>query len=221
MTVALQGFGPEAAGILRPLACARRPEDPEPSTRLDRAEAGHPTADLLASPEARAQAVESAYRRHHGLVYRVALRYGRGDASWAEDVAHDVFLDLYAALPRLDELDGLEGWLYRATTNRCLNRLRRERFLALPPVRWVLGDRQPEPRPPDALAMARDELRRAFDALDALPPKERVAFCMYHLDERGQDEIGRVLGHSKGYVCKLIQRAEDRLRSAGWEIAHG
>lgn len=210
MTVALE--------ILRPLACERLPEEPAPAA----AGAGGPAAELTAgSPAACARAVESAYRRHHGLVYRVALRYGRGDASWAEDVTHDVFLDLYAALPGLDDRDALEGWLYRATTNRCLNRLRRERFLSLPPVRWLLGDRQPEPRPPDALAVARDDLRRAFAILDALPVKERVAFCMYMLDGRGQDEIAKVLGHSKGYVCKLIQRAEARLRAEAEEVEGG
>jgi RNA polymerase sigma-70 factor (ECF subfamily) len=218
VTVALEGLDPRAAGILRPLACERLPEEPRPAA----ASAGSAVAELRAgSPEARAEVVDGAYRRHYGLVYRVALRYGRGDASWAEDVTHDVFLDLYAALPRLDDLDTLEGWLYRATTNRCLNRLRRERFLALPPVRWLLGDRQPEPRPPDALAVARDDLRHAFAVLDALPAKERVAFCMYYLDDRGQDEIARVLGHTKGYVCKLIQRAEERLRSRGWEVGGG
>jgi RNA polymerase sigma-70 factor (ECF subfamily) len=218
LTLVLEGPGSRALGILRPLACERFPEEPRPAAGGPE----HPAAELTAdSPEARAGVVEGAYRKHYGLVYRVALRYGWGDAAWAEDVTHDVFLDLYAALPRLDERDTLEGWLYRATTNRCLNRLRRERFLALPPVRWLLGDRQPEPRRPDAVVMARDDLRHVFAVLDTLPVKERVAFCMYYLDDRAQDEIAQVLGHSKGYVCKLIQRAEERLRSRGWEVEGG
>jgi RNA polymerase sigma-70 factor (ECF subfamily) len=217
VSLALGALDPYAAGILRPLACDRLQDESEPAPRAE----ATATALLATSPDARARVVEDAYRRHHGLVYRVALRYGRGDASWAEDVAHDVFMDLHVALPRLDELESLEGWLYRATTNRCLNRLRRERFLALPPVRWLLAERQPEARQPDALVIVRDDLRRAFDALEALPPKERVAFSMYHLDDRGQDEIARVLGHTKGYVCKLIQRAESRLREEGWEFEHG
>ncbi|XXT16928.1 sigma-70 family RNA polymerase sigma factor [Sorangium sp. So ce429] len=70
-------------------------------------------------------------------------------------------------------------------------------------------------------AIARDDLRRAFDALNALPVKERVAFSMYYLDGKEQEEIGRVLGHSKGYVCKLIQRAVRHLGGAGWKVDHG
>jgi RNA polymerase sigma-70 factor (ECF subfamily) len=202
------------ADILGPLACERIVGEPSSDERQ-----ASPSELTSAPPRAvAARDLEALYRRHHRLVFRIALRYGKGDVSWAEDVMQDVFLDLMKALPTLNELDDLGGWLYRATTNRCFNRLRRERLLSLAPVRWLLGERQPEPRPPDALAIARDDLRRAFDALDALPIKERVAFSMYHLDGTEQEEIGRVLGHSKGYVCKLIQRAVERLGEAGWKV---
>src|SRR5262249_52551859 len=75
-----------------------------------------------------------------------------------------------------------------------------------------------EPVHPELAAAARHDLQRAFAALDALPPKERVAFSMFHLDGKSQDEIGEVLGHGKSYVCKLIQRATERLRGLGWEV---
>lgn len=162
--------------------------------------------------------VAALYRKHHRLVFHLGLRYGRGDVAWAEDVTQEVFIDLFRAIKGLRDRDDLEGWLYRATSNRCLNRLRRERFLALAPVRWLLGEQQAEPAIPEALAIARDDLRRVFTALSALPPKEQVAFAMYHLDGKEQDEIGRTLGHSKSYVCKLIQRAEGRVRALGWEV---
>lgn len=180
----------------------------------------------MAAPRPRADvgstvSIEAIYQRHNAAVFRVALRYGRGDLTFAEDVTHDVFLDLMKALPGLHDVDDLGGWLYRATTNRCLKRLRRERFLELAPVRWLLEQRAGKPRPPDAIAIARDDLQRAFDALNALPAKERVVFSMYYLDDKGQDEIGRILGHSKGYVSKLLQRAVTRLREAGWDVADG
>lgn len=163
--------------------------------------------------------VAALYREHKQLVYRLALRYGKGNVAWAEDIMQEVFIDLLKALPTLDQRDDLAGWLYRATTNRCLWRMRKERFLTLAPVRWILGEKMPEPRPPDELAIARDDLRRALEILSKLPGKEQVAFCMYYLDGKEQEEIGRLLGHSKGYVCKLIQRAVEALEKAGWEVS--
>src|SRR4051812_29318219 len=91
-----------------------------------------------AAPElAAADEIDLLYRRHHPLVFRLALRYGRGNVSWAEDVTQDVFLGLFRVIDSLTDLGDLSGWLYRAPTNRCLNRLRRERFLELAPVRWL------------------------------------------------------------------------------------
>ncbi|XXX79062.1 sigma-70 family RNA polymerase sigma factor [Sorangium sp. So ce134] len=186
----------------------------------ERASPPPPGTPATARPSgAAALEIEALYRRHHRLVYRLALRYGHGNVAWAEDVTQDVFLDLMKALATLSDRDNLEGWLYRATSNRCLNRLRRDRFLALAPIRWLLGQDQADLRPAlEEVTIARDDLRRALEALAKLPPKEQVAFSMFYLDGKEQEEIGSVLGHSKGYVCKLIQRAVARLRDAGWEV---
>ena len=77
-----------------------------------------------------------------------------------------------------------------------------------------------ERSPLDEVTIARDDLRRALETLGTLPPKEQVAFSMFYLDGKEQEEIGKILGHSKGYVCKLIQRAVAQLRDAGWEVGH-
>ena len=92
-----------------------------------------PLRPALSAAEAHAWAVgqiEALYRKHHRLVFHLGLRYGRGDVAWAEDVTQEVFVHLFDVIKGLRDLDDMEGWLYRATTNRCLNRLRRERFLA-------------------------------------------------------------------------------------------
>lgn len=162
--------------------------------------------------------VDALYRRYHGLVYRLALRYGRGDAAWAEDVTQEVFLRLFDVIDRLQEGDGLEGWFYRVTSNRCLNRLRRERVRDAAPVRWLLGQKSRPPIDPERLTAAREGLDQAWAVLDQLPPKERIAFCMVHVDGKTLVEIGEVLGHSKGYICKLVKRAEARVRTLGWEV---
>jgi RNA polymerase sigma-70 factor, ECF subfamily len=204
---------PKLADFIEPLACERFVDErsPQHTPRTVRvAELPHASA---------ANEVAAIYRKHRQLVYRLALRYGKGNVAWAEDIMQEVFIDLLKALPSLDNRDDLAGWLYRATTNRCLWRMRRERFLSLAPVRWVLGERQSEPRAPDELAIARDDLRCAMEVLSSLPSKEQVAFCMYYLDGKEQEEIGEVLGHSKSYVCKLIQRAVQALEKAGWEVS--
>lgn len=200
-------------GLLAPLACERLVDERHPPEKTPAARAAEMPRTVAPSE------VEALYRKHHGLVFRLALRYGKGNTAWAEDITQEVFIDLMKALPDLYDHGDLAGWLYRATTNRCFYRLRRERFRSLAPIRWLLGERQPEPPRPDTLVMAREDLRRAIEALSALPPKEQVAFSMYYLDGKEQEEIGQIMGHSKGYVCKLIQRAVEKLEKDGWGVS--
>lgn len=161
--------------------------------------------------------VQWLYRRHRDEVYRLALRYGRGDATWAEDVTQDVFVSLCRNVHRLGDFDDLGGWFYRVTHNLCLSKLRRG--AAKETIRRLLGQRSEVDD--SRRAEHRAGLRHVLTIVDSLEPRQRLAFCMYYLDGREQAEIGEILGCSKGYVCKLIQRARASLEAAGWEVGDG
>jgi RNA polymerase sigma-70 factor, ECF subfamily len=163
--------------------------------------------------------VEELYARYADRVFRWALRFGGGDVAWAEDVTQDVFVNLVKRTPELEDAGDLGGWFYRVTVNRCLNELRRRRVVAA--ISSVLSAWVAEPdrrRTPETVVMARSELEAAIDAIRCLPPVQRVAFCMHHLDGLAQQEIGQILGYSKGYVSRLLKRAGERLRGAGWRV---
>lgn len=140
------------------------------------------------------------------MVFRLALRYG-GERSWAEDLTQEVFLLALDHIEELARVDNPAGWLYRVTTRRCLNRLRGQKLRASAPVRWALRSRMPEPPAPEQLGIDRERLALLFRRVEQLPPKQRVCFWMYHVDGKDMVEIGAILGHSKGYVSKLIARA--------------
>lgn len=162
--------------------------------------------------------VAALYREHRDRVYRIALRYARGDGAWAEDVTQDVFVALCRSLHRLDDDGDMQGWFYRVTQNTCLSRLRRQAMIGALGMRWLVGRRPTQTEDLEDTAAHRQGVRRIFGALDGLPPKERVAFCMYHLDGLEQAEIGAMLGFTKSYVCKLVKRAESRLKEDGWTL---
>lgn len=165
----------------------------------------------------RAELIHWLYQRHHKRVFHLALRYGCGDRGFAEDVVQDVFVRLLQVWDRLRENDDLGAWLYRVTANRSLNKLRNERVRAVLRLRFLRDDDVFEGRQ-DLLVDAARKHRALFAAIRTLPPKERVALCMFRLDGISQDEIGVILGHGKSAVCKIIQRAESRLRASGWEV---
>lgn len=170
--------------------------------------------------EAAASIVGRLYREHAPAAFKLALRYGRGDRQWAEDLVHDVFVEVHRHAHRIAEMEQPGGWIYRATTSRCLNRLRRDRWLASPLVRWMIGQPSRNAEDPEVLGVARNELGRVFAAVNRLPDAQRLCFWMRHVDGLTQAEIGGVLGFRKSYVCKLLQRAEATITSETAEGDH-
>ena len=178
------------------------------------------TTRAQAAPSQSAQAdararFEALYEAHYEQVYRRALRYGAGRRDWAEDVAQEVFMTMMSHLDRLDPTRDAWPWLGRVTTNTSLKRLRREalwRHKLMP--RWLSQQRLSDGLDPQVRAELRQELQSLYEAVHALPPKERVAVLLHRVDGLTLEEVGRELGHSKGYVSKLVQRADAALLQA-------
>lgn len=157
------------------------------------------------SPEA--LSVEEIYRRHGHMVLRRARALLRDDND-ALDVLQQIFLSLLDEPERFTGRASVTTWLYRVTTNRCLNRLRdsstRARLLEQRGASLLAG----EPRA-DATewAIARQLLDRM--------PDELAQVTIYHaIDGMTQQEIAEVLGCSRRHVGNLLERARRWARSA-------
>jgi RNA polymerase sigma-70 factor (ECF subfamily) len=164
----------------------------------------------------RSEAIRALYQSHGARLFRIALRVGGGRRSFAEDVVQDTFEKLLLHYDRLDSGADLGGWLYRVAMNASLSRLRRESFRNSAVVRALLGQGTDRAPSADVAARLTSLQREALEALSLLPPRERIAFCMVHLDDAQLKEVADALGCSLSYACKLAQRAEDVLAKHGW-----
>lgn len=164
----------------------------------------------------RNQAVRALYEREAARLFRVALRVGGGRRSFAEDVVHDVFVQLLQRFDDVDERDDLGGWLYRCTMNGCLSRLRKEAVRGNPLVAFFVGANVVETPSADVRARLDAAQREALDALKLLSARERVAFCMVRLDDAPLKDVAEVLACSVPTACKLVQKAEATLQRHGW-----
>src|SRR5579875_471762 len=63
--------------------------------------------------------------QHQGMVFSIALRITR-DRGTAEEVAQDVFLELYRSAERLQGADHTRFWLRRVAVHRATDALRRQ-----------------------------------------------------------------------------------------------
>ena len=72
-------------------------------------------------------AFEALVRRHQRRVYSLAW-HGVRDQMLAEEIAQDVFMQLHAALPRIESAAHLGAWLRRTTSHRVIDTLRVRRM---------------------------------------------------------------------------------------------
>src|SRR5262245_20511036 len=70
---------------------------------------------------------ESVVRTHQGMVYSIACNFFHNDAI-AEEVAQEVFLQLYEHLGSVEAGAHCVAWLRRSTVHRCIDALRRSSF---------------------------------------------------------------------------------------------
>ena len=163
--------------------------------------------------EAFEQLVPGYRRRVVGLAYSV-LR----DRAAAEDVAQEVFVKLWQALPKYDGRAQLSTWIYAITRNAAISALRSRRHLLSTSDPTVLGEVEAIAATP-----AEQDDPALWLHVQALPEKQRQAVVLYYQDERTVEEVAEMMGMPVNTVKTHLHRARAGLAAAlsatGREVA--
>ncbi|SES92470.1 RNA polymerase sigma factor [Hymenobacter actinosclerus] len=164
---------------------------------------------------------EAAFRtlvtRYQNRVYRTVLALLRSPEE-AEDVAQEVFVEVYQTIGRFRGEATLATWLYRLATSRALKHQRqaraRKRFAYFTSLlgldNRVLHEPPDHETPQTQLEGAQQvELLRA--RLARLPDQQQVAFTLRHEQELSYEEIAAVLQTTVPAVESLLFRARQTL----------
>ncbi|WP_246010712.1 RNA polymerase sigma factor [Hymenobacter perfusus] len=178
-----------------------------------------PDAELVVRLQAgEAAAFRTLVERYQGPVYRTALGLLRSPEE-AEDVAQEVFVEVYQTIARFRGEAALSTWLYRLATSRALKQRRKnqtkKRFAFLTTLlganQEVLHER-PDHRHPLALLEGRQQQQQLLDAIARLPDSQQIAFTLRHEQELSYEEIAAVLDTTRPAVESLLFRARQSLR---------
>lgn len=152
--------------------------------------------------------IEQLYRERGHLILRRARQILNSESE-AHDVLQEVFAWLLQKPNALAGVASVTAFLYSATTNACLNRIRnaknRTRLLRENPDHAFLNDRG---------ATADDHIV-ARQLLEDVPELEATAFIYHYFAGMTQDEIAEVMQCSRRKVGRLLDRVHARARERG------
>jgi RNA polymerase sigma-70 factor (ECF subfamily) len=156
-------------------------------------------------------AFEELYARHNRRVYSLCLRMTQNQSE-AEDLAQEVFIQLFRKLGSFRGESAFTTWLHRLTVNQVLMHFRK-RSVKLEqtteegetPVQIVTGTANPNSMPVvDRIALDK--------AVGQLPPGYRTVFVLHDVEGHEHEEIARMLGCSVGTSKSQLHKARMKLR---------
>ena len=150
------------------------------------------------------------------LVYR-----NLQDAAEAEDLAQNVFVQVFKSAHRYRVSAKFSTWLYTIARNLCLNEIRRR--ARHPADSLDLEHSGPDDQPPRQYEdrkgfsapdnVLRGELIGKVDeAISELPENQRTALLLCREEELSYEEIAQVLGCSLSATKSLIHRGRETLK---------
>jgi RNA polymerase sigma-70 factor (ECF subfamily) len=156
-------------------------------------------------------AFEQIYERHHRRVYSLCLRM-TANATEAEDLAQEVFIQLYRKIGSFRGESAFTTWLHRMTVNQVLMHFRKRGVRmehttedGETPVQIAHGTANPNQMPVvDRIALDK--------AIAQLPPGYRTVFVLHDVEGYEHEEIARILKCSVGTSKSQLHKARMKLR---------
>jgi RNA polymerase sigma-70 factor (ECF subfamily) len=156
-----------------------------------------------------APAPEALYALYGPMVLRRA-RAMLGDEHAAHDAAQEIFERALRGWAEFRAESSPVTWLYRATTNHCLNLLRDGARHSAALDQLSHGARE-------AIHAGLDERLTLRTVLDRVPPALREIAVYYYLDQLSHDEIARICGVSRRTVGNRLVEFHEAARLAARE----
>jgi RNA polymerase sigma-70 factor (ECF subfamily) len=157
-------------------------------------------------------AFSELYDRMQPRVLGLAMRVLR-DYSHAEEVAQEVFLEVWQFAPSFDGTKGsATGWILRKAHSRAVDRVRSAQARRERENRIGIRDlSEPSDDLTDTVSL-RLESKRVERALEMLPETQRQAVALAHLGGYSHSEVSAILKVPVGTVKTRIRAGIGRLR---------
>jgi RNA polymerase sigma-70 factor (ECF subfamily) len=138
----------------------------------------------------------------------------------AEDIAQEVFIEIYKSISSFREEAKLSTWIYRISVTKSLDLIRKskrkKRTGYLRNILRLEDQSEHVPAPvksnPDTILENQERSRILQEAIDSLAENQKVAITLSKYEELTNKEIADIMGTTLSSVEALIHRAKRNLR---------
>ena len=163
-------------------------------------------------------AVRLLFMRHHARVYRFAARQ-TGSDMMADDIANEVFLELWRQAPAFEGRSEVSTWLLGIARFKALSALRKKK------EEWI-GDDDAAAIPdtadtPEVAVMKDDKATALRGMVNALPEEHRTVIDLAYYHAKSVAEIAEILSIPVATVKTRMfyarKKLGEALKAAGFE----
>lgn len=159
---------------------------------------------------------EKAYRQVIGKYRDPVLRLCKGftgSADDAEDLAQDIFIEVFRSVGRFKGDSSLSTWIYRIAVNKSLNFIRDKNNKAHGNY-TVEGyiENSKDDDSADQQLIRKDHARALHQAIESLPENQNTAFVLSKYEDMSYADIADIMQTSVSSVESLLFRAKKNLQ---------
>ncbi len=168
------------------------------------------------------KAFEEVVNRYQALVIKTCRGFVHSYAD-AEDIAQEVFIEIYQSLSTFRSESKLSTWIYRIAVNKSLNHIRKQqqhKILQRIEDFFTSKDELTKPRDiedhytprADDRIEQEENKKMLSNAINKLPRNQRTAFVLSKYQDLAYKEIAEVMELTLSSVESLLFRAKTNLQ---------
>lgn len=152
------------------------------------------------------------------MVFNTALGITQ-NAEDAEDIAQEVFVQVYESVHSFKGESKFSTWLYRITVTKTMDHIRRKkRKKRFAFIQSIFGEQNeiihdpPDFHHPGVVLDKKETSAELFRAIDQLPDSQKIAFTLNKLEGLNYQEVSEVMNTTIPSVESLLHRAKNNLK---------
>jgi len=139
----------------------------------------------------------------------------------AEDLVQEVFLEVFNSISKFKGKSALSTWIYRITTNKCLEFIRKQKTKKRTGFLKPLFSQDfsidktnyfTEFNHPGFLLETKELNKNLFKAINKLPESQTLIFTLHKIDGKSYQEIAEITDRSVSSVESVMFRAKKNLQ---------